>query len=254
MQRVQFIGRVFPSAIKVTVSLPELKWKWVEQSLELTFRVKIGNSFVNVECDIDSYKQEYFHELYRRALDLARASVNLIGFAHGFGLTVMLEAIIMPDGAPSEIALIDNQLAPLCTAYSVGTEGDINFSQVLNAVVMTPDLFMALDDLIQAITLPHAAPVNCARAMDRLKFLIAGTDLSDKQAWQRMRDALQLDEGFLRYITDVSKNPRHGRPGRTPGSEAGEATRRAWAVMNRYFEYVKRGRQPLSLPDFPLLK
>jgi hypothetical protein len=90
--------------------------------------------------------------------------------------------------------------------------------------------------------------------MDRLKHLIARPDSADKDAWQQMRDALQIDEPYLKYITNVSKGPRHGRPGHTVGSQTTEVTRRSWAVMNRYFEYVKHCNRTLDPAVFPLLK
>jgi hypothetical protein len=254
MQKVHFIGRVLPTAIKVSIEAPEAKWKWEESGLELTFRVKVGNSFVNVECELEKYQPEYIGELYRRAFDLARASVNLVGFAHGFGLSVILEMFIAPDGSPSELAAIDPSLPPLCTAYSLEPARLADFNTVFNTVLTTPDLFMALEDLIHSITLPHVSPVNCARAMDRLKHLIASPGSLDKDAWRQMRDTLQIDEPYLRYITDVSKGPRHGRPGHTPGNQTTEVTRRSWTIMNRYFEYVKGGKQPLDAAAFPLLK
>lgn len=254
MEKIQFIGRVLPGAIKVSVQAPEIKWKWEETGLELTFRLKIGNSFVNAECELEKYQPQYISELYRRAFDLARASVNLIGFAQGFGLSVILEMLIMPDGSPSELAPIDPSLPPLCTAYSLEFSRVADFNTIFNAVLTAPDLFMALEDLIHAITLPHVSPVNCARAMDRLKHLIATPGSADNDAWQQMRDALQIDEQYLKYITSVSKGPRHGHPGHTPGSQTTETTRRSWVVMNRYFEYIKRGKQRLDVAAFPLLK
>jgi hypothetical protein len=254
MQKIHFIGRVFPSAVKISVQAPEVKWKWEEAGLELTIRVKIGNSFINVECELEEYRPEYITELYRRALDLARASVNLVAFANGIGLTVLLEMLILPDGSPTELASIDPSLPPLCTAYSLDPAGLTDFNVVFNAVFTSPDLFMALEDLIHAITLPHVSPVNCARAMDRLKHLIAAPGSADKDAWKQMREALRLDEQYLRYVTDVSKGPRHGRPGYTTGNQTTEATRRCWTVVNRYFEYLKRGKQTLDSAPFPLLK
>lgn len=219
MLKVHFIGRVLPTAIKISIQAPEVKWKWEERGLELTFRVKAGNSFVNVECDLEKYQPEYLSELYRRALDLARASVNLVGFAQGFGLSVILEMFIAPDGSPSELAPIDPSLPPFCTAYSLQPDRLADFNTVFNVVLTTPDLFMALEDLIHSITLPHVSPVNCARAMDRLKHLIASPASSDKDAWKHMRDTLQIDKAYLKYITDASRGPRHGRPGHTPGGK-----------------------------------
>ncbi len=254
MQNIHFIGRVLPSAFKVSVQAPEVKWKWEETELELTIRVKIGNSFVNIECELEEYRPEYVTELYRRAFDLARASVNLVAFANGIGLTVLLEMLIAPDGSPTELAPIDPSLPPLCTAYSLDPARLADFNAVFNAVLKSPDLFMALEDLIHALSLPHVSPVNCARAMDRLKHLIATPGSAEKDAWKQLRDALQIDEQYLRYVTDVSKGPRHGRPGHTPGRQTTEATHRSWAVMNRYLEYVKRGKQNLDAAAFPLLR
>jgi hypothetical protein len=254
MHKVHFIGRVFPSAFKIGVHAPEVKWVWEEKGIELTFRVRVGNSFINTECELAEYKPEFITELYRRAFDLTRASVNLVAFAHGFGLTVLLEALIAPDGLVSELAPLDLSLPPLCRAYSLDPAHSADFNTVFNAVFSSPDLFMALEDLIGAITLPHVSAASCARAIERLKHLIATTGSADKDAWKQMRDALQIGEGYLKYVTDVSKGPRHGQPGYVPGTQTTEATRRSWAVMNRYFEYVKRGKQPLDAASFPLLK
>ena len=233
MEKIHFIGRVHPSAFKITLQAPEAKWIWQEQNLELTFRVKLGNGFINAECELDHYRPDYISELYRRAFDLTRASVNLVGFAHGLGMTVLFEILIGPDGSVTELAPIEQQLPPLCTAYSLDPSRSADFNAVFNAVLTSPDLFFALEELIGAITLPHVAAVNCARAMDRLKHLIASPDSSDKDAWKQMRDALQIDEQYLRLVTDVSKGPRHGRPGHTMGKLTTETTLRSWAAMNR---------------------
>jgi hypothetical protein len=187
--------------------------------------------------------------VYIRALDLCRASVDVVAFTKGWGLTVLLEAFVDPNGERSSIFFKDDSLAPLCTALTL-TDA---FDQVHGMVLQEASLFMALDDLIVAITLPHVSPVNCARAMDRLKHLIALPESKDKHAWQQMRDTLHVSEEYLKFITDHSTGPRHGRPGHTPGSVTMEITRRAWILMNRYFEYRKRGSKPLSTSDFPLL-
>jgi hypothetical protein len=48
---------------------------------------------------------------------------------------------------------------------------------------------------------PIFSAVNCARAMDRLKHLIALPNASEKHAWKQMRDVLQIDERYLKFIT-----------------------------------------------------
>jgi hypothetical protein len=255
MVKIHFIGRLWPAVVQIDVRLPDLTWRCEEHNIEPLFRVVIGNSFVNVECELERYDPIYFLEMYRRASDLARCAVNVVAFATGYGMTVVLETFISPDGAPSAIAPQDPSVAPLCTAYSLQPERQADLNSVVAIVTTNPDLIFTLNDLIEAITIPHVAPVNCARAMDRLKHLIAGPDSkSEAHAWKQMRDALRVSEGYLKTITEASKDPRHGRPGHTPGRITSEATRHAWAVTNRYLEYRKRGGvTPLPPDEFPLL-
>jgi hypothetical protein len=142
-----------------------------------------------------------------------------------------------PYGNKGPIELSDASLPPLWTAFTLTT----GFQDVLGMVFGNMDLAHALNDLIAAITRPHEALVSCARAMDRIKHLIAPAGAKDNNAWQAMRTALRVDEAYLKFITDPSKGPRHGRPGYTPGSVTNEVTQRAWAIMNRYLEFRKAG-------------
>ena len=85
MQSIHFIGRVLPPVTQITVSFdPVIKWKEVEFNLEMEFRVRIVDSQVNVECHLNEFRPEYLVELHRRALDLCRAQVDLVGFKMGW--------------------------------------------------------------------------------------------------------------------------------------------------------------------------
>jgi len=120
-------------------------------------------------------------------------------------------------------------------------------------VVADPALFQALDDLIVSITLPHHSPVNCARAVEGLRHLIAAPGASASQAWEQMRDALRLDRTFLQLITDTSTAPRHGNRAYIPGATTTETVRRSWIVMDRFLAYRKRGNTPRPVAEFPVL-
>jgi hypothetical protein len=67
--------------------------KCVEEGIEPIFRVSIINSEVTVECDVDSYNL-HLGDLYKRASDLAKASANMAAFATGYGLVVVIEALL----------------------------------------------------------------------------------------------------------------------------------------------------------------
>jgi hypothetical protein len=251
MPTVHFLGRVLPEPALVNVSYaPLIKWEAPELNLTMEFTIHVANSKIDVECKLNTYDPELLVSLYMRALDLCRAPIDLVAFKFGWGLSVVLEYFVDPSGATIPIVAKDESLAALSTSFTLDNGFDLLCAKTLESV----PLFMALRDLIAAITVPHVSPVNCARAMDRLKHLIASEGSSDGEAWRQLREALQIDETYLKYITSHSVNPRHGRPGHTPGTVTTEVTRRSWIVMNRYFEYLKRGSTTLPLNEFPLLK
>ena len=250
MQSIHFLGRVLPPPAQITVRLtPSIKWEDPDIGLVMEFTGRIENSNIDIECRLEGYRPEYFDDVYRRALDICRAQVDLVAFKFGWGLTVVLETFIDPNGITSQILQKDDRLSLLCTAFSL----EHGFEELCIKVIQSPPLFMALRDLIAAISLPHVAPIDCARAMEHLKHLIAPPGTNDRQAWQQLRLSLQIDEAYLKYITDYSTNPRHGKPGHTSGTVTMEITRRAWIIMNRYFEYLKRGNAVLDPSEFPML-
>lgn len=68
-----------------------------------------------------------------------------------------------------------------------------------------------------------------------------------------MREALNLHEDYLSFITDQSKGPRHGDIKGGGFLEIRDTIQRSWTVMNRFLEFKKRGDNRLPLADFPLL-
>lgn len=253
MEKIQFIGRVLPNSLIINMDIPEINWKWQEEGIDLSMTISIVNSIISIDIKLSHFRNSYLTELYKRAFDLARASINVVAFANGHGAVVMLDAYIPPNGVRTEIILDNPTLKPLCTAYSLDLSRKADFSTIFKIVLTDPQIFFALNDLIQSITIPHVSLVNCARAMDTLKHSITPLAANDAQAWEQMRKALQVDETYLRFITKNSKKPRHGHPGFTSGTITMEVTRRSWIIMNRFLEYKKRGSQSLPAAHFAML-
>jgi hypothetical protein len=111
---------------------------------------------------------------------------------------------------------------------------------------------MALNDLVTANTLPHYSPVTCARTIEGLRHLIA-PGLQPKDGWSSLRQNLNIDENYLKFITDHSKGPRHGDPQHIPGAITTDIITRTWVIMNRFLEYRKRGNDALPISEFPML-
>lgn len=251
MTTVRFRGRVFPSVVQVAIhGVPKIHWEVPERHLVTDFSFEIEGSEVLIVCELNKYEPADFVHVYMRALDLARASVDLVSFSMGYGLSVVLDTFFDTCGTPSAILPQDPSLPVLCTSFSLAS----GFNDVLEIVLQTPPLFRAINDLIVAITIPHHSPVNCARAVETIKHLLAPKGARESQAWETMRNVLHLDEAYLKMITDNSKDVRHGKPIHIPSNVTSEVTRRAWTIMDRFLTYRKRGNKSLPASEFPELK
>jgi len=252
MVKVRFTGRIFPAAINISIdNHPATNWKSPDLGLDMTFRVQIKNNNITIECEMNRFDgASHVTPLFMRAHDIARATVDLISFSTGNGLVVILDTFTDPNGITTSLAAQQPTLAALATAIN-GEAG--SYDKVLRILLTEPPLFIALRDLIDAITIPHSSPANCARAVEALRayFVPSGGQPSD--GWNKLRENLQISKAYLEVITDTSKGPRHGDHAHIPGSITSDVATRAWTVMNRFFEYQKRGAQPLPLSEFPML-
>ena len=259
MLKLQFLGRILPSsAVLNTTDLPKTNWKAPNLDLDMTFTVQIVNSTISVYVEINKWnKDEHLVHVYMRALDIARGIVDLCSFRSAIGMTVVLESLVEPNGAKSLLLLQQPELAGLASSIenkSPPVTADQNdFDKVLRHILTHPPLIRALHDLVEAITQTHVAPTACGRAMEGIRHFIS-PGLERKKGWKKMIDVLRIDRTYLELITDTSKGPRHADPEHISGATCLEISKRAWIIMNRFFEYLKPGARPLPESEFPMLR
>jgi hypothetical protein len=254
LDTIHFLGQVFPGAVKISLKdMPLIEWKEPPNVAE-SYQIAVVDSKIDVTCVTNRYSEEKLFDQYMRAYDLVRAAVDIFAFTHGYGLMVVLNEQIKPDGTKADLFFEDKALPPLATAFNLDPKNtdSSSYGVMFNMIISEPASFMALNDLIMAITVPHFAPVNCARAIEGVRHLIApGVDR--KQGWKVMRQNLNVQQSYLTQVTDTSTAPRHGDRTYIPGSVVQPIIKRSWIIMNRFLEFRKRGNQPLPIVDFPLL-
>jgi hypothetical protein len=254
MVRIRFNGRIYPEAISVSMTnLPSVRWSdggMIALGLEPACHTKIENNVVTMDVDIQRFDTAYFTPLVMRAYDTARSAIDLVSFATGNGHTFLLETWVNPSGETVPLAAMQPALGALATAVN----GARNFHDVIWLLMRDPPLFLALRDLIDAITQWHQTPIAAARAIERLRHLaLPGVDDRRKQ-WRRLGELLQLEDSYTKIIRGTSVGPRHGDPAHIPGTTTTEIATRAWVIMNRFIEFRKRGgADPLPVSEFPLL-
>lgn len=194
VNRLRFTGKIYPTAIKTSVSnQPTINWTSVDLGLSLNCQVEIHDNEVTIDCEVDNFKQDvHLTPIVMRAYDIARATIDLISFASGTGMIFVLDTFTDADGNVIAIAPQQPELAVLSTAVAKPED----FSQVLRIVLTEPPLFLALRDLIEAMTEWHRAPVNTARALDALRHMIAPGE-TPTRGWQKLRTVSAPQTGRL---------------------------------------------------------
>jgi hypothetical protein len=257
MPIVHFRGRIFPYDPKAFFvnfkDIPTLNWKDGQTGESTQITTRIDASIIDLEFDVKTFDERNLAGLAKIAWDVARVAVDLWSFKTGWGLGVVIDSIVTPDGRSATLLSKDESLGVLATALDSSDPKVNNFDVCYRIVATEPALFMALNDLIVSITLPHHATVNCARAVERLRAIMA-PNVDRKQAWPLFQGNLNIDRTYREYVTNISTGPRHGDPAFVPGTIVTEVTKRSWMIMNRFLEYRKRANKPLPLAEFPLLR
>ena len=241
-------GRVYPPAVRINTPEFDLKWRESSEGPELRYVISVQNSVVNIRCTAEQYDPDGNHSLYTtRGLEITRSILDPLAFAQGIGLFVLLEDLITPSGLVKQILPQNAPLQRLATAFKDDFEG------AQRIVMGEPELYLAMNELIVAITLPGQIEINCGRAIEGLRKIMVPVDPKRKLGWAEMQDKLNLERSYIEYVTNASTSPRHGDRRGISQQAAQELLERAWTIMNRFVEYRKRDSQKLPPQEFPVL-
>jgi hypothetical protein len=256
-----FKGRILPEFADLSIwNVPTVHFSELPHSPDLpnglngTFHIAINHSGVDMTCIVEQ-RGISLSRIHNRAIAYLRAFVDLNCFATGAPLTVILDTAIDPDGISQSLRPIHPTLAELVTVTTKNPEVPGAFAlDVMDTVIREPALFLALRDLVSALTYTDTAVVDCARAIEGLRLIMVPDEEDRKKSWPIFQETLNFDRAYREYITNLSVAPRHGDRTRwITGPMIDEVLKRSWIIMNRFMEFRRRGSQPLTAPDFELL-
>jgi len=257
MPIIRFRGRVLPPGAYMVHAGPlTLLWPEPDKSGHMKFVVHIVDSVVEVACELATYKVGDSIALpHIRAFELARSVVDCIAFVDGAGLTLVLEQLISPAGVVSSILARNMRLPQHCTAFSKAADAppEQTLEAMWRLVIREPPLFLALNDLVAAATIPGQVAVNCGRAIEGLRAIMVPLDTNRKAGWAMLQDHLNIERSYREFITNTSTGPRHGDRTDIADDISQRVIERSWVIMNRFLEYRKRGNLPLPTSQFPIL-
>jgi hypothetical protein len=257
-----FKGRILPEFTGLSIwNVPTIHFSEpphlpdLPDGLTGDFTIAINHSVIDLICVVEQ-KSASISRVHNRAIAYVRAFVDLNCFATGSPLSVILDTAIGPDGEALSLLPVHPTLAQLCTVTTnnPAAPGAIGFD-LLDSFIREPALFLALRDLVSALTSADLAVVDCARAIEGLRNIMVPDDPENrKKAWPIFQENLNIDMAYGKYITDLATAPRHGdRTQWITGAMIDEMLKRSWIIMNRFIEFRRRGSQPLAPPDFELL-
>jgi hypothetical protein len=180
--------------------------------------------------------------LHLHVLTMISGIVDAIAFSKGVGVTVVVDHCEKPDGTSGPIGLRDDDLKNACS---------IGYNDLLALADTEPQILGHIHALVLSVLRPTDA-VNCARALEGFRRLLSQGP--DKQQWAFMQENLNLSQSYLKFVSDLSRQPRHGSLGAQSFGNIGKTRIHAWNAANRFLEFRKRGNIKLAEVDFPLLK
>jgi hypothetical protein len=170
-----------------------------------------------------------------RVTRLVRNLADAIGFVVGASLDVEIISCIAPDGNSH----VFNTAFDGLTKYSVGSKESMTaFNALINQATRSQFVRMALSDLRNAIREPLDTCANCYRAVEsiRQEYLEGNSNKARprKDSWQRLREAVGLNEAEVRWLEERAIPRRHGEPIDVNHADRERALQLAWRVVEQH--------------------
>lgn len=243
----RFAGRVVPDHRPLTIAYsPKFERKpSLENEPECVIEVSISEGKFQVAIEVERYTDQGAMALFQAAWDAVQRLADTAGFIDAVPYSTIVGFIEKPDGSIKHLALGDTHLR------SLGSFTHDDLETIADMLIADLAFGQAMSDLLSMLSKTHYAPISYGRVTESIARLVAPSD-KPKTMWTKTRSELRVSEEYLRKLTDISTDPRHGK--RTPISAAvnRELSEMAWQLMNRYVHYRIRGAE-LPEEDYPKL-
>jgi hypothetical protein len=241
MPTVKFAGSIVPPTLLVQANKGTDRWS-IPLLGEVLVKCSIRGAVITVECEMEDTSDERITLLHWHALHLVSSIVDRIAFSKGVGVAAVLDHCEKADGSTGPIGLRDDNLTKACP---------MEHSEIGAIAAKEPAIFQHIHDLVTAILRPWEAQITCARAVEGFKKLMSQG--IENQQWKFMRENLNFDKAYLTFVTDLSREARHGHVGSQTLGDITENRMHAWTVAYRFLQFRKRGSVKLPEQEFPRL-
>ena len=236
-----FLGQVSPRPWNV--SIPPATIRFADQSVralrDLQIDLTVENSRVAAQvrsfepiADLATVRYAVEHE--------AQNLVDVMGFLKAQCFSVDIDRIVSDDGTVRYFSNYSSVEVSDLIDEPLG-EG-VGFLSIVDVQKRSPYLRTALADLRDSIRRFNDTPLYAYRAIESIRQHYQrnkkDNDRGRRQAWEEMRQDLDLNISELRLVADASRYVRHGQQAPSGGIERVELVRIAWKVVYRFWRRV----------------
>jgi hypothetical protein len=243
-----FTGVVFPERAPLTFLFgEEVELHHAASGWKGNVRVSVIASQISViarsEADLDIYT------LKNLLQETCRGLVDGIGYVAGRGYEVELTAATDVDGGHVVFGI------GVPVLEEAQSERPVSPERVLELTLAYPWLRRALGELRRAIREPGDTGFHCYRAVESVRqhFRVSG-DTGASASWERMREALNLSEGWIMQLKMFADAQRHGESPYASDLERAADMTRAWRVVDRFVVLLAEGLERLEDNRFPTME
>lgn len=190
--------------------------------------------------------------IFGAAQEQIQFQVDVLGYELGATLTAEVDRATVEGKGVAPVLLRLQYEWPELTGRSPGTPvAGADLAHIAAATGRSPHLRAALADLGLARSRALDTSFYCARAIESVRHWLAVSaeaELTESEAWQRLRDALGVSESELRLVTNAARGSRHGDHTSVTAEERLEYLRISRLVFQRAVDLASTQD---SVPDMP---
>ena len=252
MQDYTFIGRVHPERASLTISEPttiEGRKENGDQIYSLVIHIYANQ--IMVRAKISEELGFDFPTMKNFVTEHVESVIDFCSYLYQTGYEVEITSAINIETNNAETFGVRLQI----------TDEDLEvrakrFSRLLPALTHSPRVSLALSDIRAAIRTPRDTGVHCYRAFESILHdfeLGAKKGKKAKYGLNHMAKDLNIGSGrsLKTFLGRYAGERRHGDAVSITWQDRKAVMVRIWTLMDRYLEYLIRGRKPLPHKEFP---
>lgn len=251
MNQWTFFGRIVPERIPLRLDFP-MKGTSTAPKTGVTYDYDIAIADGQVVANMTITKgQADVHTLRNLIEGDIRDVADVIGYLHGLSFDV---DIISAASQESGQRIVFGIAIPVLVARRKREDLGKIKGELLLAVFGSDSAKIALADFREAMRNPLGTGFFCYRAAEAMMQAMKSHDAEkEKDAWPRLRVALQVDQSALMFLKSHADMPRHGKPNSITDAERARVFEITDEIIRRYLELLVRKCAALPAAEFPIL-